>query len=34
MRDDFTSCKTLSKVESMYLEVKLKESSLTDVFRG
>ena len=26
MRDDFTGCKTLSKVEPMYLEVTLKEA--------
>ena len=26
MRDDFTGCKTLSKIELMYLEVKLKEA--------
>ena len=25
-RDNFTGCKTLSKVEPMYLEVKLKEA--------
>ena len=25
-RDDFTGCKTLTKVEPMYLEVKSKES--------
>ena len=25
-RDNFTGCKTLSKVDPMYLEVKLKEA--------